>query len=92
MSRTMSTRKDWVEGILFAGFRLMAVALLLTGLLGMAFQLLDSWYRFDPNYLGAYFAEILLRPFILCMTGGILYLLSRWMAHRMAARYHRHSS
>ncbi len=88
----MNTKKDWVEGILFAGFRLMAVGLLLTGLLGMAFQFLESWYRFDPNYLGTFLAETILRPLMVFITGALLYAGSGWMARRMAVRYHKHSS
>ena len=88
----MSTKKDWVEGILFAGFRLMAVGLLVVGLLGMIFQLLESWYRFDPNYLGTFVSETILRPLIVFMSGILLYAGSGMMARRMAGRYHRHSS
>ena len=88
----MNTKKDWIEGILFAGFRLMAVGLLLVGLLGMVFQLLESWYQFDPNYLGTFVSETILRPLIVFLAGLFLYAGSGLMARRMASRYHRHSS
>ena len=88
----MSSKKDWVEEILFAGFRLMAVGLMLVGLLGVIFQLLESWFQFDPNYLGTFVSETILRPLIVFLTGLILYAGSGLMARRMAGRYHRHSS
>ena len=81
--------KDWVEGLLFAGFRLMAAGCVLLGGLSVLFQLLDAWHRFDPNYLGAFIAGTLLRPIVLIVTGIILHLLSGKLAHRMAARFNR---
>ena len=64
----------------------------LIGLLGMLFQLLEAWYRVDPNYLGTFLADTVLRPFIVFLTGLILYALSGKLAHRMAARHTRSAS
>ena len=83
-------KKDWVEGLLFSGFRLMAAGCVLLGGLGLVFQLIGAWDRFDPNYLGAFIAGTLLRPLVLVATGIALHLLSGKLAHRMAARFNRH--
>ena len=82
-------KKDWVEGMLFAGFRILAVACLLIGLLGMVFRMLDAWYRLDPNYLGTFLADTLLRPFLVFLTGLILYGFSGRLSRRMASGYNR---
>ena len=34
-------KKDWIEGFLFAGLRILAVAMIVVGLLGLVFQLLN---------------------------------------------------
>jgi hypothetical protein len=82
-------KKDWVEGLLFAGFRLMAASIILLGGLSIVFQLLEAWHRFDPNYLGAFLAGTLLRPAILFLTGIVLHLMAGKLAHRMAAGFTR---
>jgi hypothetical protein len=84
-------KKDWAESILFAGFRLLAVACLLAGLLGIVMTLIDTWYRFDPNYLWTFIAATLLKPLLVALAGGLLYLFSGRMAHRMAVRFERSS-
>ena len=83
-------KKDWAESFLFAGFRILAVACLLGGLLGLVFQLIEAWYRFDPNYLGAFLAATILRPLLVMLAGLALYLLAPRMAHRMALGLDRH--
>ena len=80
-------KKDWVEGLLFAGFRIIAVVCLLTGALGFVFRLMDAWYRFDPNYLWAFIAGTVLRPLIIALAGALLYALSGRLSRRMAARH-----
>ena len=82
-------KKDWVESLLFAGFRLMSVTCLLIGRLGMVFQLLETWSRFDPNYLGAFLAGTILRPAIVLLVGVLLHLFSAKLAHRMASAFNR---
>ena len=78
-------KKDWVEGLLFAGFRIMSAGCMLLGSLGTIFQLLETWSRFDPNYLGAFIASTLLRPVIVLLAGILLHLLSAKLARRMAS-------
>ncbi|MEX0320773.1 MAG: hypothetical protein AB3N63_01300 [Puniceicoccaceae bacterium] len=85
-------KKDMVESLLFAGFRVMALLLMLTGLLGLVFQLLEAWDQFDPNYLGSFVTAILLRPIILILTGLVLHFSSGLMARLMAARFNQHGS
>ncbi|MGC9450310.1 MAG: hypothetical protein ACP5I4_02590 [Oceanipulchritudo sp.] len=80
-------KKDWVEGILFGGFRLMGAACMLTGLLGVVFQLIDAWYRFDPNYLGNFIAATVLKPLILVAAGLLLHAFSGRLSRRMARRF-----
>ena len=80
-------KKDWVEGLLFAGFRIISTGVILVGLLGLVFQIIDTWYRFDPNYLGSYLADTLLRPFIMILAGVFLHAIASRMSHRMAARF-----
>jgi hypothetical protein len=72
-------------GILFAGVRLIAIALLLTGLLGLVFSLSESWYHFDPNYLRAFLLATCFRPAVFGLTGWTLYLLAKPLAS-IAAR------
>ena len=84
-------KKDWSESILFAGFRLLAVACMLVGLLGIVLQFIDAWYRFDPNYLWAFIVATLLKPAVILAAGILLYLASGRMAHRMAVRFERSS-
>lgn len=80
-------KKDLVEGLLFAGFRIAAAGCILFGLLSLVFQLLDSWYRFDPNYLGTFLAETVLRPIVMVGAGILLHLLSGSLARRMSSRF-----
>ena len=82
-------KKDLVEGLLFAGLRTLSTGCILAGLLGIALQLLDSWYRFDPNYLGAFLAETVIRPLVLAGGGLLLHLLAPVLARSMAARFNR---
>jgi hypothetical protein len=82
-------KKDWVEGLLFAGFRLMSSTCILLGGLGIIFQLLDAWHRFDPSYLGAFLAGTVMRPVILLLAGVILHLSAGKLAHRMASGFSR---
>ena len=77
-------KQEMTEGLLFAGFRLMALALVLTGILTLFFQLAESWYQFDPNYLRIFLWGTLLRPVSLIAVGGGLHLLSARLARRMA--------
>ncbi len=83
-------KKDWIEGLLFAGFRLMAVALIIIGLLSLLFQLINSWSAFDPSYLWPFLASTILRPSIVILTGLLLMAISNRLAHSMAKR-HKHS-
>ena len=82
-------KKDWTESLLFAGFRVMSTGCILLGGLGIVFQLLEAWDRFDPNYLGAFLAGTLLRPLVLLAAGIVLHMLSGRLAHRMAAGFSR---
>lgn len=78
-------KKDWAESLLFSGFRLMSTACIILGFLNILYQLLETWDRFDPNYLGAYLAGTLMRPSLLVLTGILLHLISARLARRMAA-------
>ena len=42
-------KKDWVEAMLFAGFRLMAAGCGLLGGLSVLFQLIGAWDRFNRS-------------------------------------------
>ena len=85
-------KKDMVESLLFSGFRTLALVLMLTGILGLVFQLMEAWDQFDPNYLGSFITAILLRPLILIITGTVLHFCSGFMARRMAARFNQSGS
>ena len=78
-------KQEMTEGLLFAGFRLMAVALVLIGVLTLFFQLAESWYQFDPSYLRIFLWGTLLRPLALIVVGGGLHLISAPLARRMAS-------
>ena len=82
-------KKDWIEGLLFAGFRLLAVTLIIIGLIGAVLQLLNSWYAFDPSYWGEFLASTVLRPLILIMVGLLLMAISGKMAKSMAGHHSR---
>jgi hypothetical protein len=80
-------KREFTECLVFAGLRLLAVALLLAGGLGSLFALADAWYRFDPNYLGDFLRATLLRPGAILLTGVILFLGARRCAARMARAF-----
>ena len=82
-------KKDWIEGLLFAGFRFLAVVLIVFGFLGLVFQLLESWQSFDPSYLSHFLASTVLRPVIVILTGLVLMTISSRLAHSMANRHNR---
>jgi hypothetical protein len=65
----------------------MSSACILLGALNILYQLLETWDRFDPNYLGAYLAGTILRPALLVLAGIMLHLLSGKLARRMAAGF-----
>lgn len=83
---------EWTEALCFAGLRLMAVAMLLFGGLQFLFAVMDVWYRFDPNYFGAFFSTHLLRPLIVLLAGGLLYGLSARIAGGMVRSLRRSGS
>jgi hypothetical protein len=69
-------KNELIDGLLFAGLRLLAVVLFLIGGLQLVFALADAWYRFDPNYLGSFFFSTVFRPAVLLVAGTILYLFT----------------
>jgi hypothetical protein len=78
-------RRELTESLLFAGLRLLAVGLLLAGALGLAFELGDAWYRFDPNYLGDFLMATVYRPTLVLGAGIILFFLARRLARACAS-------
>jgi hypothetical protein len=78
-------RRELLDCLLFAGLRLMAVALLIAGGLELFFQLVESWYRFDPNYLGAFLFQTVFRPTGLLLAGLALYFLAGPLSRKIAA-------
>lgn len=77
-------RKDLLECLLYAGLRLLGICLLLGGGLGLLVQLAESWYRFDPNYLGAFLLASFLRPGLLLLAGLLLSVGAAPLARRLA--------
>lgn len=77
-------KADLIESFCFAGLRLLAFSLVLAGALRLLFAVLDVWYRFDPNYLGAFLGAHFLRPAILLLVGLVLYPSTPALARRMA--------
>jgi hypothetical protein len=82
-------KKEWVEGLLFAGFRLVSTTSVLAGMVGMAFQFAASWDAFDPSYLGIFLLDTMARPLILVGAGILLHLLAGKLARSMASRFSR---
>lgn len=78
------SKHEWIEALVFSGLRLIAVTCLLGGLLNATFGLVDSWHRFDPNYLGTFFSSTILRPLLLLISGCVLYSLAGPWARRMS--------
>ena len=78
------SKRDLVECLLLAGIRLLAVILILLGVLSLVMQLLESWYRFDPNYLGTFLMDTLFRPVLFLFSGAVLYGLSAGLARFMS--------
>lgn len=76
-------RQDLLDCLLFAGLRLMAFALVLFGGLELFFQLVDSWYRFDPNYLGAFLLQTIFRPLVLALAGFLLYAMAGPLSRKL---------
>jgi chromate transport protein ChrA len=76
-------RRELLDCLLFAGLRLMAVALLIAGGLELFFQLIESWYRFDPNYLAAFLFQTVFRPVVLILAGLVLYLLAAPLSRKL---------
>lgn len=82
-------KKDWVEGMLFAGFRIVSTTCILAGLIAAAFQLTASWDAFDPSYLGIFLLDTMARPLILLIAGVFLHLMTGKLARSMASRFSR---
>ena len=82
-------KQDWVECLLFSGLKILATTCVLIGLLGLFFELVETWDRFDPNYLGAFLAATVLRPLLVLLAGVFLSLISGKLARRAAARFAR---
>ena len=80
-------KKEWVEGMLFAGFRLVSTTCFLAGLIGMAFQLTSSWDAFDPSYLGIFLLDTMARPLILIGAGIFLHLFAGKLSRSMTSRF-----
>lgn len=77
-------KRDLLDCLLFAGLRLIAVVLLLFGMLALIVQLMESWYRFDPNYLGTFLMDALFRPVLYLLSGTILYRIAPRLAQLMS--------
>ena len=77
-------RKDWTEALLFSGFRMMAVFLVIIGTLGLLFQLLESWSAFDPSYFRQFISSTVLRPLIVILTGLLLLIFSGRLSRLLA--------
>lgn len=64
--------------------RIFGLLYLLVGLLGLIFNVAESYRQFDPSYFGYYFASELLRPLLIMGTGAIVHLLekplARWLS------------
>jgi hypothetical protein len=77
-------RKELIHALLFAGLRLIAFCLCLLAFLQMGFALIEVGYRFDPSYLGDFFYTHFLRPLVLLLTSGLLFVftpaISRFLA------------
>jgi hypothetical protein len=89
LSLMSMNKKDWVEARLFAGFRIIAMAGIFLGCVGLAFNLADSWSAFDPSYLNAFLASTVVKPVILIAASFLLNTVSSPMARRMARRFTR---
>ena len=81
-------KNDWIEALLFAGCRLIGIVMIVAGLLGLVFQLMDSWSAFDPSYLWEFLASTILRPTLVIIAGLMLLAL----AGRVARYLSRHNS
>ena len=69
---------------MFAGLRILAVTMVVFGLLGLVFQLLNSWSAFDPSYLAEFLASTVLKPLIVIITGLVLLVISGRLAKSLA--------
>ena len=81
------TKQDWAEVILFSGFRLLAAGVFLVGAFSLIFQLAESWFQFDPNYLGSFFLSTLFRPLVWILAAIILHCLAGFLARTMARSF-----
>jgi hypothetical protein len=77
--------KEHAETLIFSGLSLLAVILCLTGLLQLTFNLLESWYYFDPNYLGSFFLQVLIRPLLFILSAFLLKCSARRLSRFLAA-------
>lgn len=76
---------SFVRGLLFAGFRLTAALLILIGGLTLLFQFSETWFHFDPSYLGAFAFSLFFRPLVLMVAGLGLYRFAPRLS-RLAAK------
>ncbi len=82
-------KQELVEAVLFAGLRVAACALGAVNAGALVARLLDAWYRFDPNYLGAFLLSTVLRPVVMLAVAAVLYAVAGPVARRSAARFAR---
>ncbi|NDV63308.1 hypothetical protein G0Q06_12655 [Puniceicoccales bacterium CK1056] len=85
-------KHELIESLLFAGLRLMAVVLFLTGGLQLVFQIAEAWYRFDPNYLGEFLFSTIFRPVVVILVAAALCLSAGWMSRTMAKPFSKKGS
>lgn len=74
-----------VTEMVFAILRSAAILAMAFGVYGLLVQAIESYYRFDPSYLGPFILSRFVRPLIAVSMAILLWRLARPLA-RMASR------
>lgn len=75
----------WIERTIFAALRCAALACIALACYGLVVHAIESFYRFDPNYLGVFLLSKLTRPLVLLALAIALWFGSAKLA-RLASR------
>jgi len=69
-------KADWIEAIVVAGLRTVAVTAWFVAAYAVVIHLAESLYQFDPNYLATFLFYRLLRPVLLVVLGALLWFFA----------------
>ena len=75
-------KQEWIEAFIFASFRTASLLIIAMAFYGIITQAIESFYRFDPSYLGTFLLSRFTKPVILLLIGFSLWFSAHFFSKR----------